>query len=55
MIVSTCSENDICGVKPLAQTPGVNLYLLSSNGGCFSLTRNPEMALGLVLAEVTGE
>ncbi len=55
MIVFTCSEDDICGVKPLAQTLGVNLYLLSSNGGCLSLARDPEMALGLVLAEVTGE
>ncbi len=55
MIVSTCSEDDVCGVPPLAQTPGVNVYLLSANGGCLGLTRDPEIALGLVLAEVGEE
>jgi hypothetical protein len=55
MIVSTCSEDDVCGVPPLARTPGVNVYLLSANGGCLGLTRDPEIALGLVLAEVGEE
>lgn len=52
LIVSTCDDDDICGVKPLAETPGVNLYLLSSSGACLGLTRDPEMALGVVLARV---
>ncbi len=52
MIVSTCADDDVCGVPPLAETPGVNVYLLSANGACLSLTRDPEAALGLVLAEV---
>ncbi len=53
LIVSTCDEDDICGVKPLAETPGVNLYLLSSSGACLGLTRDPENAIGVVLAQVT--
>jgi len=53
LVVSTCDEDDICGVKPLAETPGVNLYLLSSSGACLGLTRDPEMAIGVVLAQVT--
>lgn len=52
LIVSTCDDDDICGVRPLAETPGVNLYLLSSSGACLGLTRDPEMALGVVLAQV---
>ncbi|MGE4528340.1 MAG: DUF6129 family protein [Rhodospirillaceae bacterium] len=55
LIVSTCDDDDVCGVSPLARTPGVNLYLLSSSGACLGLTRDPEMALGLVLAQVTEE
>jgi hypothetical protein len=55
MIVSTCADDDICGTKPLAQTPGVNVYLLSASGACLGLTRDPEAALGLVLAEVGEE
>ncbi|WP_337997418.1 DUF6129 family protein [Oleispirillum naphthae] len=53
LIVSTCDDDDVCGIPPLARTPGVNLYLLSSSGACLGLTRDPEMALGLVLAQVT--
>ncbi len=53
LIVSTCDEDDICGVKPLAETPGVNLYLLSSSGACLALTRDPEAAIGVVLAQVS--
>lgn len=55
LIVSACDDGDICGVRPLAETPGVNLYLLSSSGACLGLTRDPEMALGVVLAQVTPE
>lgn len=53
LIVSTCDEDDICGVKPLAETPSINLYLLSSSGACLGLTRDPENAIGVVLAQVT--
>lgn len=55
MIATTCDDDDVCGTEPLAKTPGVNVYLLSSNGGCLGLTRDPEIALGLVLADVTEE
>ncbi|MBN2752933.1 MAG: hypothetical protein JXQ84_09525 [Rhodospirillaceae bacterium] len=50
--ISTCDDDDVCGVKPLAETPGINLYLLSTNGVCLSLTRDPEIAMGVVLASV---
>lgn len=53
LIVSTCDEDDICGTQPLAETPGVNLYLLSTSGACLGLTRNPEAAIGVVLAQVS--
>jgi len=52
LVVSTCDDDDVCGVPPLAETPGVNLYMLSSSGACLGLTRDPEMAMGLVLAQV---
>lgn len=55
LIVSTCDDDDICGVRPLAETPGVNLYLLSSSGACLGLTRDPEMAIGVVLAQITAD
>lgn len=52
LIVTTCDDDDICGVRPVAETPGVNLYLLSSSGACLGLTRDPEAAIGVVLAQV---
>ncbi len=55
LIVSTCEDDDVCGVRPVAETPGVNLYLLSASGACLGLTRDPEAAIGVVLAQVRAD
>jgi len=56
LLVSTCLDDEICGPDPVAQTPGINVYLIStSESGCQSLTRDPVAANGIVLAEVSEE
>lgn len=51
--VSSCLDDEVCNVDPLVETPGINVYLLStSSKGCQSLTRDPVSANGIVLAEV---
>jgi len=53
ILVSMCYEDEICGSEPLVETPGINLYLLAtSESGCQSLTQDPTIANGVVLAEV---
>ncbi len=52
MHFSYCMDDDICGVEPVRELPGFNLYLVDGREHCLSLTGNPEAATGLVLAEV---
>ena len=52
MHFSYCMDDEICGVDPVRELEGVNLYLVDGREHCLSLTSNPEVATGLVLAEV---
>jgi len=53
MHFSYCMDDDICGVKPIRELQGVNLYLVDGREHCMNLTVNPETATGLLLAEVS--
>jgi hypothetical protein len=52
---SYCMDDDICGVEPVRQLQGINLYLVDGREHCLSLTGNPEAATGLLLAEVEAD
>jgi len=49
---SYCMDDEICGVNPVRQLQGLNVYLVDGREHCMRLTGNPEIATGLVLAEV---
>jgi hypothetical protein len=49
---SYCMDDEICGVEPVRELEGLNLYLVDGREHCMRLTSNPETATGLVLAEV---
>ena len=55
MHFSYCMDDEICGVEPVRELPGVNLYLVDGRDHCLSLTGNIEAATGLVLAEVEAD
>lgn len=52
MHFSYCMDDEICGVEPVRSMQGVNFYLVDGREHCLCLTNNPEVATGLVLAEV---
>lgn len=49
---SYCMDDDICGVEPVRELQGLKLYLVNGREHCLSLTSNPEIATGMLLAEV---
>jgi len=49
---SYCMDDDISGAVPVRELPGINVYLVDGREHCLCLTSNPEVATGLVLAEV---
>lgn len=55
MHFSYCMDDEICGVAPVRELQGINLYLVDGREHCLSLTSNPQIATGLVLAEVEPE
>ena len=55
MHFSYCMDDEICGVEPVRAMEGINLYLVDGREHCLSLTGNPEVATGLVLAEVESD
>ena len=52
MHFSYCMDDEICGVEPVRELQGVNLYLVNGHEHCLSLTSNQDSATGLLLAEV---
>ena len=52
MHFSYCMDDEICGVEPVRELDGVNLYLVDGREHCLTLTSRAETATGLVLAEV---
>ena len=52
MHFSYCMDDEICGVDPVRELVGIKLYLVDGREHCLSLTSDPDVATGLVLAEV---
>ncbi len=51
--LTLCSEDDVPARLPaVLERPGFNLYLVNGNEHCLSLTNDPEIAIGVVLAWV---
>jgi hypothetical protein len=51
-----CSDDDMpARMKPALRRDGINLYLVGGGEHCLSLTEDPLMAIGVVLAWVDGE
>jgi hypothetical protein len=47
-----CLDEEINHIAPVQERPGFNVYLVDSRQHCLRLTRDFELASGLVLAEV---
>lgn len=47
-----CLDDEINNVKPVLETAKLNIYLVDSRDHCPRLTGDPEVATGIVLAEV---
>jgi hypothetical protein len=47
--VAFCTEDDV-NTKPCRDEAAYELYLIGGGGHCLSLTRDPEAAIGIVLA-----
>lgn len=52
---SYCMDDDVCGVAPVREMEGINLYLVDGRNHCMALTESPEAATGVVLAEVVAD
>lgn len=50
-----CSDDDICGPKPVRESEKFNLYLVDATEHCLRMTNNPEVATGIVLAEIEAD
>ncbi|TXR53056.1 hypothetical protein [Reinekea thalattae] len=50
-----CSEDDMGAKEPYMETDSVQLHLIAASLGCASLTREPENAVGLVIAVIEPE
>lgn len=48
-----CMDDDVSvNAKPYAERPGFNVYLVNSSDHCSCLTNDPDLASGVVLAEI---
>lgn len=47
-----CMDDDIHSASPVLTRSGFNVYLVDTRDHCVTLTRNHEIAAGVVLAEV---
>ena len=51
--LTLCSDNDVPARLPaVLERPGFNLYLVNGSEHCLTLTNDPEVAIGVVLAWV---
>ncbi len=49
--LTLCSEDDVPARLPaVLERPGFNLYLVNGSEHCLSLTNDPDVAIGVVLA-----
>lgn len=47
-----CSEDDMYGKEAYLKCEGFEIFLMAASMGCASLTRTPENAIGLIIAEI---
>lgn len=50
-----CMDDDIAAARPVVERSGFNLYLVDSRDHCSGLTRDAEVASGIVVAEVVAD
>jgi hypothetical protein len=50
-----CMDDDVIYPKAYAERPGYKVYLVDSRDHCSTLTYEPTVASGVVLAEVIGD
>lgn len=50
-----CLEDDVCGASPIVEREGFNLYLIDSQNHCLSLTRDMQIASGILVAELESQ
>jgi len=55
MHFAVCQDDDISNLEPVRNYETFNVYLLDAHSHCLSLTRDYEMATGVVLAELSDE
>ncbi|HNA28888.1 MAG TPA: DUF6129 family protein [Thiobacillaceae bacterium] len=52
--LTLCGDDDVpARLAPALERPGFNLYLVNGSEHCLSLTNDPEVAIGVVLAWVS--
>lgn len=52
--LTLCGDDDVpARLPPALERPGFNLYLVNGSEHCLSLTNDPDVAIGVVLAWVT--
>lgn len=51
--LTLCGDDDVpARLPPVLERPGFNLYLVNGSEHCLTLTNDPEVAIGVVLAWV---
>lgn len=50
-----CMDDDIPNHEPIIEYTGFNLYLIDGREHCFCLTRDYDIATGVVVAEIIAE
>jgi hypothetical protein len=53
MHFTLCGDDDVpARLTPVLERPGFNLYLVNGSEHCLTLTNDPEVAIGVVLAKM---
>lgn len=47
-----CMDDDVTAVDPVQERENFNIYLVDARQHCLRLTNDPDVATGLVLAEI---
>lgn len=50
-----CLDDDVIGAEPVQEQAAFNLYLVDTRNHCFAFTADPEVASGIVVAEIDAE
>lgn len=47
-----CMDDDVVAASPVREAESFNLYLIDSRNHCLCFTQEPEVATGIVVAEI---